>query len=171
MATRKQADPLRATRVVRGMVAIVGTALPLFTGCAMSTRYLNAAHPQYGQTEVDRDWYECRRENTRPKVSSVVVPNVGTYDAGMVVDEDMARSCLAARGWRPVTSSSPQTPPTPATPAPRTSDNALTRSQTPSTPGPDERARTERFQRFARERLAKPYSQAPFACDDGGWWS
>jgi hypothetical protein len=150
------------------VMPIVITAIPLLTACATSTRYLNAVHPQYGQTEFDRDRYECRRENTRPKVSSVVVPNVGTYDAGMVVDEDMARSCLAARGWRPVTSSSPQTPPTPA---PRTSDSASTARQTPSAPTPDENARTERFQRFARERLAKPYTLAPFACDDGGWWS
>jgi hypothetical protein len=93
---------LLSPRVAPRVVAILITILLIAVGCATSTRYLNAAHPQYGQTEFDRDLYECRRENTRPKVSSVVVPNVGTYDAGMVVDEDMARSCLAARGWRPV---------------------------------------------------------------------
>jgi hypothetical protein len=151
---------LLSPRVAPRVVAILITILLIAVGCATSTRYLNAAHPQYGQTEFDRDLYECRRENTRPKVSSVVVPNVGTYDAGMVVDEDMARSCLAARGWRPVASNSSQPQPTPAT-----------ARQTPSPPAPDETARTERFQRFARERLAKPYAQAPFPCDDGGFAS
>ena len=142
--------------------AIIGSILMFAMGCATVTHYRNTAHPEYGQTEFDRDWYECRRENTSPKVNSVVVPNLGTYDAGMVVDENMARSCLAARGWRPVSVSSSQTPPTPA---------PVTARQTPSPPAPDETARTERVQRFARERLAKPYTQALFACDDGGWWS
>src|SRR3989442_8232578 len=144
--------------------AITGSILIFAMGCATVTHYRNTAHPEYGQTEFDRDWYECRRENTRPKVSSVVVPNLGTYDAEMVVDEDMARSCFAARGWRPVTASAPQPPPTPA---PR----ASAPPPTPAAPAPDEKARTERVQRFAREQLAKPYTQVPYACDDGGWSS
>jgi hypothetical protein len=100
------------------------------------------------------------------------VPNIGTYDAGMVVDEDMTRSCIAARGWRPVMSSAPESPP--PTPAPRTSTQAATSTPAPGNPAPstvqpDERARTERLQRFAREMLAKPYTREPFACTDSGW--
>jgi hypothetical protein len=142
--------------------AVMGAVLILLTGCATTTRYRNALHPEYGQTEFDRDWYECRRENTRPKVSSVVVPNIGTYDAGMVVDENMARSCFAARGWRPVTSGSPQTPPP---------ERIASTSTAPSAPAPDEKVRTERLQLFAREYLDKPYVQAPSPCGNGVWSS
>ena len=149
----------------KAAIAITGSILVLVTGCSTVTHYRNAAHPEYGQTEFDRDWYECRRENTRPKVSSVVVPNIGTYDAGMIVDEDMARSCFAARGWRPVTANSPQTPPPAVRPAAQPTTTA------PSAPPPDEKARTERFQRIAREYLDKPYVQAPSPCGNGLWSS
>ncbi len=149
-------------RLTTRLSALFGV-VALLTGCATTTHYRNAVHPQYGQTEFDRDWYGCRRENTRPKVSSVIIPKLGTYDAEMVVDEDMARSCLAARGWRPATATTPQAPPAskPTSP-PQVAAVA---------PVPDEKARTERVQRFAREQLAKPYVLAPFACDDGGWSS
>jgi hypothetical protein len=159
---------MRSLAFRRWVVAILGTTLPLVTGCGTSARYLNAVHPQYGQTEFDRDWYECRRENTGPVSSGYVYgyAQVAGSDSRLVVNEEMARQCLAARGWRPVTSSSSQTPPTPA---PRMSD-ASTALQTPSAPA-DEKARTERFQRFARGQLAKPHFQAPPACDDGGWWA
>ena len=147
----------RTARPSMTRLVLVCVALVVLVGCS-TTRYRNSIHPEYGQADFDRDWYQCRRENTRPKVSSVVVPNVGTYDAGMVVDEDMASSCFAARGWRPVTSSAPA-------PAPR--------APAASTIQPDERARTEteRFQRVAREQLAKPYYQAPAACGNGVWSS
>src|SRR3989442_14150587 len=137
---------------------ILGGVLVLVSACATTTYYRNALHPEYRQTDFDRDWYECRRENTRPKVSSVVVPNLGTYDAGMVVDEDLACSCLAARGWRPATSSQASPPPAPRPPG-----------AADSTVRPDEIARTERVQKWAREMLAKPYVGAPFACTDEGW--
>jgi hypothetical protein len=153
--------------VIIRIFALFG-ALMLLTGCATTappTRYQNVTHPEYGQTYFDRDWYECRRENTHPvaQSSSYRLPySAGSEsEARMVVDEQMARACFAARGWRPVSSSSSQTPPTQA-PAAR---------QTPSPPAPDETARTERVQRFARERLSKPYMLAPFPCDDGGWTS
>ena len=55
-------------------------ALMLLTGC--TTHYRNWLHPEYGQTDFERDWYECQQENS--------------------LDYNMARVCLGARGWRPV---------------------------------------------------------------------
>jgi len=55
-------------------------ALMLLTGCM--SHYRNSLHPEYGQTEFDQDWYECQQENS--------------------LDFNVARACLAARGWRPV---------------------------------------------------------------------
>ena len=148
---------------------IFGGVLMLSSACATATHYRNALHPQYGQTEFDRDVYECRRENTHPKASSVALPNVGTSEAGMVVDEGMARSCLAARGWRPAAPPAGDSPTRAAEP-----QRSATGPPIASTSRPDasvERSRTERFQRWAREQLAKPYTQAPFACSDDGWMS
>ena len=71
-------------------------ALVLAVGC--STRYRNQLHPEYGQTDYDRDRYECRRENSHPAATVA-----GAYgSAGNVVDENMARQCFRARGWYPV---------------------------------------------------------------------
>ena len=42
---------MRSLAFRRWVVAILGTTLPLVTGCGTSARYLNAVHPQYGQTE------------------------------------------------------------------------------------------------------------------------
>ncbi len=53
----------------------------LLTGCT-ATHYRNWVHPEYGQTDFNRDWYECQQENS--------------------LDYNLARACLAARGWRPV---------------------------------------------------------------------
>jgi len=138
-----------------------GGALVVAVGllaCGCSTHYRNTLHPEYGQTQFDRDQYECRRENTQPRAQVV-----GAYGgAGMVVDEDMASRCLAARGWRPVSPDAP--PPMPAQP-----------TRPASTTTPEDvavsRARTERIQRTARELLDKPYYREPFACDDGGFMS
>lgn len=134
----------------RPILLLLG-ALLVLAACG-TTRYRNSAHPGYGQAEYDRDWYDCKRENTQ--TSAYVSPYFGS--AGPEVNYSMAESCMAARGWRPVTSS--ETPPAPLDPA-------------ASTIRPEERARTERFQRFAREQLAKPYYQAPAVCGNGVWTS
>ena len=68
----------------------------LATGCTQS--YRNVVHPDYRATEFDRDWYECRRENTYPTVAMGI--SGGIPQAELVVDEAMAKKCLAARGWR-----------------------------------------------------------------------
>ena len=68
----------------------------LATGCTQS--YRNVVHPDYGPTDFDRDWFECRRENTHPTVATGMYG--GIPQAELVVDEAMAKKCLAARGWR-----------------------------------------------------------------------
>jgi hypothetical protein len=55
------------------------------------TQYRNFQHQNYGQTEYDRDNYECTHENTH-------------YDSwGTDVDRRMVRTCMYVRGRRPVT--------------------------------------------------------------------
>jgi hypothetical protein len=71
---------------------ILGLGVTLLSGCG-PTAYRNYLNPSYGQAEFDRDWYQCRQENTH-------------YEYGLgrlspVVNEEMVRACLAARGWRP----------------------------------------------------------------------
>jgi hypothetical protein len=74
-------------------------ALILLVGCASTPprTYHNRLHPEYGQTDFDRDYYECSRENSHPAATVA-----GAYgSAGTVVDGDMARACFRARGWYP----------------------------------------------------------------------
>ena len=80
----------RAFRVA-ALIAVLST-----DGCG-PTWYINQGNPSAGQVEFDKDWYECRRENIRPSAL-----RYGSYaSAEMVVDEQMAKQCMAARGWRP----------------------------------------------------------------------
>jgi hypothetical protein len=48
-------------------VVVIGLVV---AGC--SHRYRNALHSGYGQTDFDRDWYECQRENTHPQSTAAV---------------------------------------------------------------------------------------------------
>ena len=86
--------------------------LVLFAGCATTTTtyYRNALHPEYGQVQYDRDVYECRRENTGPVTSSYAYgyARVAGSDSRLEVNEEMARQCLAARGWRAVSAPAAQ---------------------------------------------------------------
>jgi len=62
--------------------------------------------------------------------------------------------------------------PAPDTASPReVLPTANTARPTAPNPAPDEQARTERIQDWAREMLARPYTAAPFACTDEGWTS
>jgi hypothetical protein len=161
-------------RMTRALM--VTGAVVLLCACATTppTRYRNALHREYGQADFDRDWYECRRENTAPVSSSYAYgyAKIAGSDSHLAVNEEMAHSCLAARGWQPVTSNSA---PVPATPAPRPPMSQAALSPTPSgasgtgTVLPEEKVRTEQVQRWARDVLAKPYTQAPFACTVEGW--
>jgi hypothetical protein len=88
----------------------IGGVWMLMAGC--TTHYRNSLNPSYGQAEFDRDLYECRRENTFPRAT-----RLGSYsDATMEVNEDMAKACLAARGWRPVTEATTGSAPPPSKP-------------------------------------------------------
>ncbi len=84
---------------------IAACVLVLFAGCGTTTTYYrNTLHPEYGQVQYDRDVYECRRENTGPVTSSYAYgyARVAGSDSRLEVNEEMARQCLAARGWRAV---------------------------------------------------------------------
>jgi hypothetical protein len=59
-------------------LAVALGALILLAGCSTTTHFHNRLHPEYGQTDFDRDWYECQREN-----------------------DNMAMSCFRTRGWYP----------------------------------------------------------------------
>ncbi len=91
---KKGAEMIRVRgRTIMVWWLILFTLLSLM-GCSTTpTRYSNRMHPEYRQADFDRDQYECRRENTHPKVRS--------YSAGMEVDEEMAEACFRARGWSP----------------------------------------------------------------------
>jgi hypothetical protein len=77
------------------VLALLVVAPFLLAGC--STHYHNRLHPEYGQTDFGRDWYECQRENSHPAARVA-----GAYgSAGTVVDNNMTMSCFRARGWYP----------------------------------------------------------------------
>jgi len=82
---------------MRCLFAVGGVLmLMLLSGCA--TRLLNTLHPSYGQADLNRDTYECERENTYPKAA--VAGSQGS--AGMEVNYSLVISCLKARGWQRV---------------------------------------------------------------------
>ena len=85
------------TMILAASIAVL--LLTALSGCSTTMHYRNSANPAWGQVEFDRDWYACRRENMRPR-SVHYGSQYGTYsDATLEVDEAMARSCMAARGW------------------------------------------------------------------------
>lgn len=75
----------------------------MLVACGL-THYRNVKYPSYGQSEFDRDYYECSRENTSQ--GGVLVPGaggpVGTY--GAYVDPGMRDQCMRVRGWQEVSS-------------------------------------------------------------------
>jgi hypothetical protein len=172
----------------------VGVLL-LLAGCTTPTFYRNSLHPQYGQTEFDRDWYECRRENTQVTASGYSIgTRFGTtsgYDAGPSVNEDMARRCLAARGWRPAPRSSLESQAIPATGTSTAGTTGIkewacpsgeywsfvdrrclkvtraSKTSESSLNSSEERSRTERLRQWGREALARPYNQAHATMEAG----
>jgi len=117
---------MRREKLLRPKVsrlAISLGALVLLSACG-ATHYLNRLHPEYGQTDLDRDWYECRRENTQPAATVA-----GAYgSAKMVVDDGMAMQCFRARGW--YQDSQPSRQPSSSTPPPRQGTSQPTKKDT-----------------------------------------
>jgi hypothetical protein len=73
----------------------------LLAGCAAPppVYYRNFLHAGAGQLEYDQHLYLCRRENTRMEYT-----RVGQFaDWSATTDEDGARACMRALGWRAVT--------------------------------------------------------------------
>jgi hypothetical protein len=87
----------------------------------------------------------------------------------MPTTNSVMRPAMAAAGLALLVSACA---PTQDTTSPREAfPTANTTRPTAPNPSPDEQARTERVQDWARELLAKPYAGAPFACTDEGWTS
>src|SRR5215831_810388 len=89
--------------VVTGAMLLVAAATAFVAvGCG-ETRYRNFNNPSAGQSEYDRDRYACERENT------VLIPYrtaIGSYTDSSY-DSRAVNSCMAARGWRPVSKDDP----------------------------------------------------------------
>ena len=79
--------------------AIVGLATALIMGCASPPAYINLQHPEYGKIHFDRDWPECQLENTQ--TAADVNPSDG--GAAPQAKDELARKCMAARGWSQTT--------------------------------------------------------------------
>jgi hypothetical protein len=86
---------------------VIGGVLILLVSCGGPSHDRTALNPSAGQAQYERDSYECRRENTTPEGSSVGAGAYSAQSAGMEVEEQMARQCLAARGWREVKEHTP----------------------------------------------------------------
>ncbi len=84
--------------------------------CGGNVRYLNRDSPEKGQTEFDRDQYECRRENQRPadtvdvETNNAHVAGIGLL-AGVALtlanaadNAAGAAQCMSAQGWEKVVS-------------------------------------------------------------------
>ncbi len=72
---------------------LLATVMVVLVGCA-PTRYRNAIHPDYGQTQFDSDQYQCQRENSH----QVLYVNGYGAAGGTEVDQGMTQSCMAAKG-------------------------------------------------------------------------
>jgi hypothetical protein len=71
----------------------MGVGFAAISGCA-APPMKNAAYPEYGQSEYQKDLADCR------KAHSHMVETAG-YDTltKLVVDEPAVKSCIAKRGW------------------------------------------------------------------------
>jgi hypothetical protein len=78
---------------------LIGVAILLTSlgGCASSPKYENPDHPNYGTSEFDKDSAQCRRDN-----SKVTVRYGYDMASDVTVDEAGVKTCLAAKGWKPV---------------------------------------------------------------------
>lgn len=77
------------------VLILIGAAL---AGCATErmAQYRNSNNPRAGQTDLNRDHYQCTKENTQTRY----IYFAGVFGPDQYTDDDMVNSCLAARGWR-----------------------------------------------------------------------
>jgi hypothetical protein len=70
----------------------------LLAGGCTPTRYTNPSHPEFGTQQYDSDRALCEKANSKVTVHQ-------GYDivTEVTVDQDGVKSCLAAKGWQPVT--------------------------------------------------------------------
>jgi hypothetical protein len=86
----------------------------LLCGCADAGHFRNIENTGAGQTDFDRDHYECQRENAVPApgvdvdTDNARVAGIGLA-AGLIgamaqaaANSAATRDCLAARGWQKV---------------------------------------------------------------------
>jgi hypothetical protein len=79
---------------VRSAVASA-VVLALLSCAACSLPYRNRLHPAYGETEFDRDLYECRGGKGPPGSAPI-----GRFSrAATQAAETAAWSCMRERGW------------------------------------------------------------------------
>jgi len=94
---------------MRRVVGIAGVvALLSSCGTVQAVHYRNSANPSYGQTEFDRDRYECRRENTAHAAAQAAADRAATTPSPYSIStmgihlNNLVEQCIAARGWRKV---------------------------------------------------------------------
>ncbi len=78
-------------RFTRALLLVGATSLT--TGCGgvggqyLFTHQIHWSKPDLNQQQLNADWYECKKENT---------PDPEYY---WIVDEGMAKQCMAAKGY------------------------------------------------------------------------
>jgi hypothetical protein len=85
---------MMTTRAICRVLMCVAVCLVALSGCF--SYYRNVRDPQATQADYDRDFFECKQENTEPS-ATVAGPLSG---GGMKTDQRMVQSCMAARGWQ-----------------------------------------------------------------------
>lgn len=65
-------------------------------GCGShAVQYQNSGDPTSGQTQFDRDKYECERQSERPPETAAERMTASV----MVIDQSQVDSCLVGLGW------------------------------------------------------------------------
>lgn len=82
---------------MRANVLLIFLLLPL-SACGTAPQFTNQINPSASQTQFNKDFYECQRENER---QAAAITSVYT-GAAPVVDKNKVQSCMAARGWQEV---------------------------------------------------------------------
>ena len=80
-------------RLLIPLIAVLMTLM----GCSSTAQYANPSRPGSSEADYKNDLAQCRKEN------STIATSSGYDDRSEVrVDEAKVQSCMAARGWRPL---------------------------------------------------------------------